>query len=72
VICFQYRSDAIRVQDALRLQLGKFGLTLDLSKTKLIEFGRFAQRKDTLAKAAGTRVHTANSITVSLDQTLLG
>jgi len=46
--------------------------TLDLSKTKLIEFGRFAQRKDTLAKAAGTRVHTANSITVSLDQTLLG
>jgi hypothetical protein len=28
VICFQYRSDAIRVQDALRLRLGKFGLTL--------------------------------------------
>ena len=25
VICFQYRSDAIRVQDALRLRLGKFG-----------------------------------------------
>ena len=29
VICFQYRSDAIRVQDALRLRLGKFGLTLE-------------------------------------------
>ena len=27
-ICFQYRSDAIRVQDALCLRLGKFGLTL--------------------------------------------
>ena len=44
VICFQYRSDALRVQDALRLRLGKFGLTLEPSKTKLVEFGRFAQR----------------------------
>ena len=42
VICFQYRSDALRVQDALRL--GKFGLTLEPTKTKLVEFGRFAQR----------------------------
>src|SRR5664280_1057380 len=41
VICFQYRSDAIRVQDALRLRLGKFGLTLEPTKTKLVEFGRF-------------------------------
>jgi hypothetical protein len=44
VICFQYRSDAIRVQDALRFRLGKFGLTLEPTKTKLVEFGRFAQR----------------------------
>ena len=44
VICFQYRSDAIRVQDALRLRLGKFGRTLEPTKTKLVEFGRFAQR----------------------------
>ena len=44
VICFQYRSDVIRVQDALRLRLGKFGLTLEPTKTKLVEFGRFAQR----------------------------
>ncbi|MGF6312122.1 hypothetical protein ABIB82_006027 [Bradyrhizobium sp. i1.8.4] len=44
VICFKYRSDAIRVQDALRLRLGKFGLTLEPTKTKLVEFGRFAQR----------------------------
>ena len=29
VICFQYRSDALRVQDALRRRLGKFGLTLE-------------------------------------------
>src|SRR6201997_1817898 len=44
VICFQYRSDAIRVQEALRLRLGKFGLALEPTKTKLVEFGRFAQR----------------------------
>ena len=44
VICFQYQSDAIRVQDALRLRLGKFGLTLEPTKTNLVEFGRFAQR----------------------------
>jgi group II intron reverse transcriptase/maturase len=44
VICFQHRSDAVRVQDALRLRLGKFDLTLEPTKTKLVEFGRFAQR----------------------------
>ena len=44
VICFQYRSNALRVLDALRLRLGKFGLTLEPTKTKLVEFGRFAQQ----------------------------
>src|SRR5262245_56850896 len=44
VICFQYRSDALRVLGPLRLRLGKFGLTLEPTKTKLVEFGRFAQR----------------------------
>jgi group II intron reverse transcriptase/maturase len=43
VLCFQYRSDALRVQNALCKRLGKFGLTLEPSKTKLVEFGRFAQ-----------------------------
>jgi RNA-directed DNA polymerase len=44
VICFQYRSDALQVAEALRHRLGKFGLTLEPNKTKLVEFGRFAQR----------------------------
>src|ERR1700758_4337864 len=44
VLCFQYRADALRVQDVLRKRLGKFGLTLEPAKTKLVEFGRFAQR----------------------------
>src|SRR6476469_5416862 len=44
VLCFQYRADALRVQKALCQRLRKFGLTLESTKTKLVEFGRFAQR----------------------------
>ena len=44
VVCFQYREDALRMQNALRNRLGKFGLSLEPTKTKLVEFGRFAQR----------------------------
>ena len=44
MLCFQYRDDALRVQKALCQRLGKFGLTLEPTKTKLVEFGRFAQR----------------------------
>jgi RNA-directed DNA polymerase len=44
VVCFQYREDALRLQDALRKRLERFGLTLEPTKTKLVEFGRFAQR----------------------------
>jgi RNA-directed DNA polymerase len=44
VVCFQFREDALRVQDALCKRLGKFGLTLEPTKTKLVEFGRFAQQ----------------------------
>jgi RNA-directed DNA polymerase len=44
VVCFQYRADALRVQEALGKRLEKFGLALQPSKTKLVEFGRFAQR----------------------------
>jgi len=44
VVCFQYRSDALRFQEALGKRLGKFGLLLELKKTQLVEFGRFARR----------------------------
>ena len=44
VVCFQYRADALRFQDVLRKRLGKFGLALEPTKTKLVEFGRYAQR----------------------------
>jgi RNA-directed DNA polymerase len=39
VVCCQYR-----LQEVLRHRLGRFGLTLEPTKTKLVEFGRFAQR----------------------------
>ena len=44
VMCFQYRADALRVQTVLRKRLAKFELALEPNKTKLVEFGRFAQR----------------------------
>src|ERR1700751_3071378 len=44
VMCFQYRADALRVQKALCQRLRKFRLTLEPTKTKLVEFGRYAQR----------------------------
>jgi len=45
VLCFQNRSDAERVRDVLQKRLKKFGLTLEPNKTRLVEFGRFAQRQ---------------------------
>ena len=44
VLCFQYRADALRAQAALEKRLRKFSLTLEPKKTKLVEFGRFADR----------------------------
>jgi RNA-directed DNA polymerase len=44
VVCFQYRSDAMRFQEVLVKRLAKFSLVLEPSKTKLVEFGRFSQR----------------------------
>jgi group II intron reverse transcriptase/maturase len=55
VMCFQYRSDAERVYRSLGKRLGKFGLQLEPSKTKLVEFGRFATRD---AKRRARRLET--------------
>jgi len=41
--CFQYREDAARFYAALPERLGKFHLEVEPTKTKLLEFGRFAQ-----------------------------
>ena len=42
VLGFQYRSDAQRFHRELNQRLTKFGLELHQSKTRLVEFGRFA------------------------------
>ena len=44
VVGFQRRSDAERFLDELRQRLKKFGLELNPQKTRIIEFGRFAER----------------------------
>jgi hypothetical protein len=44
-MCFQYREDPERVQAVLSKRLNKFALALEPSKTKLIKFGRGAQRE---------------------------
>lgn len=44
VMCFQYRSDGIAFNRAFIERLHKFGLTLNETKTRLIEFGRFAMK----------------------------
>ena len=55
VVCFQYQEDAIRFQKALVGRLAKFSLKLEPNKTRLVSFGRFAQRK---AAETGKKVDT--------------
>ena len=45
VFAFQYQDDATRFADALRERLGKFGLRLNEAKSRLLEFGRFAEER---------------------------
>jgi hypothetical protein len=44
VVCFQYRSDALKFQRVLPKRFAKYGLTLHPDKTRLIRFGRFASK----------------------------
>jgi len=55
IVCFQYENEAGRFIEALEKRLAKFKLTLEPNKTRLIEFGRFAQRN---AKAEGKKPET--------------
>ena len=42
VVCFQYKADAEKFRIALGERLGKFGLEVEPTKTRVMEFGRFA------------------------------
>lgn len=44
VVGFQYQSDAVALRCALADRVRKFGLSLHPEKTRLIEFGRFAEQ----------------------------
>lgn len=43
VVCFQYKSDAEEFYERLKHRMGHFGLELEEEKSRLIEFGRFAE-----------------------------
>jgi hypothetical protein len=43
VVCFQYKSDAEKFNERLKKRMGHFGLSLEEEKSRLIEFGRFAE-----------------------------
>jgi len=43
VATFQYKDDAVRFLEAIKARFATFGLELEPSKTRLVEFGRFAE-----------------------------
>ena len=55
VVCFQYKTDAERFHEELGKRLGKFGLEVEPTKTKVMEFGRFAVQH---AKNKGVKAET--------------
>jgi RNA-directed DNA polymerase len=55
VACFQMPEDAAKFQVALTERLGRFGLEIEPTKTKMLEFGREAEAN---ATARGTRPET--------------
>jgi len=55
VVCFQYELDAVKFRRELGNRLGKFGLEVEPTKTRVVKFGRFAVQN---AKAKGERPGT--------------
>ena len=55
VVCFQHKADAERFRNELGKRLGKFDLEVEPTKTKAMEFGRFADQN---AKRRGGRAET--------------
>jgi RNA-directed DNA polymerase len=53
--CFQYREDAKRFMRELEQRLAQFHLELETTKTRLVEFGRFAEER---AKQRGQKPGT--------------
>lgn len=52
VVCFQYKDEAEQFYEHLKRRMRHFGLEMEESKTRLIRFGRFAE-KDRRARGEG-------------------
>src|SRR6516162_8465528 len=46
VLCFQYKEDADKVMEVLPKRFAKYGLTIHPEKTRLLEFGRYAEENE--------------------------
>jgi group II intron reverse transcriptase/maturase len=57
ILCFQHKEDAEKVLEVLPKRFGKYGLTLHPEKTRLIEFGRYADKN---ARKRGKKPATFN------------
>src|ERR1700674_5508624 len=55
ILCFHYREDAEKVKNVLAKRFAKYGLTLHPEKTRLVEFGRYAEER---AKRQGKKPST--------------
>jgi RNA-directed DNA polymerase len=58
VLCFQYKEDAEKVMEVLPKRFAKYGLTIHPEKTRLVEFGRYAEAN---AKRQGKKPCTLDS-----------
>ncbi len=57
VVCFQYKEEAMGFYERLKNRMNYFGLKLEEDKSRLIEFGRFAEEN---CKRRGTKLETFN------------
>jgi len=55
VVCFRYKTDAEKFRREMGIRLGRFGLEVEPTKTRVMEFGKFAVQN---AKARGERPAT--------------
>src|SRR6266404_2452591 len=68
VLCFQYREDAEKVMEVLPKRFAKYGLTLHPEKTRLVDFGRYAEEH---AKRQGKKPATFDFLGFTHFQMLL-
>ena len=68
VFCFQYQEEAEKFYDLLKRRMKHFGMTLEENKTRLIEFGKYAEGNC----SKNSRTQPLESIIKKLNQILVG